>query len=431
VLSYRVCAHHRADGELAVLIAIAKTLVAPLELPELLHGVLHTIVQVLEQADIGAIMLWDQPAGLFKPIAAIGYDLEILSEIGLRAGESITGKAFDERQTLLLDSPEAVATAMGDMRAFNREVMARAIGSETLPNAAIAAPISASGQRFGVLVLESLEAQRSFSESTMPFVQTIADLVALAIDRARLEAHADATRAAQQAERMRSELTASLSHELRMPLATIKGYTTAMMLEDIDWSEEKRAEFLGLIEEACNDMEGMITDILDSSLIQVDELNLSFQSLDLSMLADDVATEVQQRAHKHRLVVDFPGAFPPVIADPRWIKQVFRNILDNAVKYSPGGGLIVIKGEARAEDVVVSVADQGIGISAENLIPLFEKFHRIRSMSTLQIPGTGLGLPIARAIIEAHGGRIWVESQVEQGTSIYFSLPNNQDRSQE
>ncbi len=423
MLSYIVCAHPRTDGELAVLTAIAKTLVAPLELPQLLDGVMHTIVEVLEQADIGAIMLWDQPAGLFKPAAAFGYDLEILNEIGLRAGESITGKAFDERKALLLDSPAAVAQAMADMRSFNREVMTRAIGSETLPNAAIAAPISAGGQRFGVLVLESLTSPLSFNESTLPFVQTIADLVALAIDRARLEAHADATRAAQQAERMRSELTASLSHELRMPLATIKGYTTAMMLDDVDWSDEKRAEFLFLIEEACNDMEGMITDILDSSLIQVDELNLTFQPIDLSNLADEVATEVQLRAENHRLVVDFPGTFPAVHADPRWIRQVFRNILDNAVKYSPGGGLIVIKGETREEDAVVSIADQGIGISAENLIPLFEKFHRVRSLSTLQIPGTGLGLPIARAIIEAHGGRIWVESQIEQGTSIYFSLP--------
>jgi K+-sensing histidine kinase KdpD len=300
--------------------------------------------------------------------------------------------------------------------------MLRAIGHETSPCSAVAAPISAGTQRFGVLVLESLEPQNAFTEDNLPFVQTIADLVALAIGRARLEAHADATRAAHQAERMRSELTASLSHELRMPLATIKGYTTAMMLEDVNWTDDKRYEFLELIEEACNDMEGMITDILDSSVIQVDGLNLNFQTVDLPSLADEIATEVQYRANLHRLVVDFPSNFPAVEADPRWIKQVFRNILDNAVKYSPEGGLIVIKGEAREEDVVVSVADQGIGISAEDLIPLFEKFHRVRSLSTLQIPGIGLGLPIARAIIEAHGGRIWVESQIGEGTSIYFSL---------
>jgi two-component system sensor histidine kinase VicK len=121
--------------------------------------------------------------------------------------------------------------------------------------------------------------------------------------------------------------------------------------------------------------------------------------------------------------VDFPTDFPIVEADPRWIKQVFRNILDNAVKYSTDGGLIVIKGQARTADVVVSVADQGIGISSEDVIPLFEKYFRVRTVATLHVPGTGLGLPIARAIVEAQGGRIWVESKVGEGTTVFFSLP--------
>jgi signal transduction histidine kinase len=216
---------------------------------------------------------------------------------------------------------------------------------------------------------------------------------------------------------------ATLSHELRMPLATIKGYSTAMLMDEVRWSEEKRVEFLQLIEEACNEMEGMIQDILDSSLIEVDQLNLECQALRLPAIAGEVALEVQHRSEIHRPVVDFPEDFPVVQGDPRWIKQVFRNIADNAVKYSPDGGLIVIKGEVRPADVVVSVADQGIGISSEDLIPLFEKYFRVRSASTLHVAGTGLGLPIARAIVEAHGGRIWVESKAGEGTTILFSLP--------
>jgi two-component system sensor histidine kinase VicK len=110
---------------------------------------------------------------------------------------------------------------------------------------------------------------------------------------------------------------------------------------------------------------------------------------------------------------------------------VFRNILDNAVKYSPDGGLIVSHADVRPTDVVVSTSDQGIGISSENLIPLFEKYFRVRSAATLHISGTGLGLPIARAIVEAHGGRIWVESREGEGTTISFSLPRPREAAME
>jgi K+-sensing histidine kinase KdpD len=415
----------RLASELKALTEVAKTLSSPTELPILLDAVMRTIIEVLEQADIGAIMLWDQPSGLFRPIAAFGYDIEILKESGLRAGESITGKVYDENRACLLYTAEEVAQAMTNMRPHNQQVMMRAIGAEILPQCAIAAPISAGEHRFGVLILETIHDHKKFIQNDLHFVQTLADLIALAIDRARLETKADAVREARQAERMRAEVMAALSHELRMPLATIKGYTTAMLLDELQWNEEKRTEFLHLIEEACDDMEGMLKGILDSSLIEVERLELERQPTRMQYIAYDQATELQQRSKVHTLMADFPPDFPTVEADPRWIKQVFRNIIDNAVKYSPEGGLIVVKGEVRQADVVVSVADQGIGISPENLIPLFEKYFRVRSTTSLHISGTGLGLPIARAIIEAHGGRIWVESKVGEGTTVLFSLPRS------
>jgi K+-sensing histidine kinase KdpD len=287
----------------------------------------------------------------------------------------------------------------------------------------VAAPIAVGDQKLGVLVLETLNHSSEFTEHDLPFAQTLADLIALTLDRERLKVRADAVREARRAEHTRSEVMATLSHELRMPLATIKGYATALLLDEVTWSETKRKDFLELIEEACNDMEGMIQDILDSSMIEVDRLRIEYLPVHLPDIAREIATEVQHRSKLHRPVVDFSTDFPIVEADPRWVKQVFRNILDNAVKYSPDGGLIVIKGEARSADVVVSISDQGIGISPEDLIPLFEKYFRVRSAATLHVPGTGLGLPIARALIQAHGGHIWVESRVGEGTTIFFSLP--------
>ncbi|RME87186.1 MAG: GAF domain-containing protein [Anaerolineae bacterium] len=417
----RIRAH--VSDELAALTEVAKTLTAPAELPELLDAVLKTIIRVLEQADIGAIMLWDQSEGAFLAAAAAGYNLEILQESRLHAGESITGKVFDEGRARLFNSAEEVALAMENLRPFNRRIVARALGSEALPQASVAAPIIAGEQKFGVLVLETLDSHKQFPPETLAFVQTLADLIALAIDRARSEARAKAAREARQADRMRAEVMAALSHELRMPLATIKGYATALLMDEVQWSDEKRREFLRQIEEACNDMEGMIQDILDTTLIEVNQLRLEYQPLRLVHIAREIASEVRRRSDRHRPVVDFPSTFPIIEADPRWIRQVFRNIVDNAIKYSPNGGLIVIRGEARPADVVISVSDQGVGIPPENLITLFEKYFRVRATSTLHVPGTGLGLPIARAIIEAHGGRIWVKSKVGEGTTVYFTLP--------
>jgi K+-sensing histidine kinase KdpD len=413
----------KLQRQLYALTEVAKTLTLPLELPELLNAVIRKIIGVIEPAEVGAVMLWDQSAGVFRPAAAFGYDSHALSELGLRAGEAITGKVFDDGVGRLLSTPDQVADAMADMRLSNRAVMVRALGSDVLPRCTLAAPITVGTKKFGVLVLETIKGPMVFSESDLPFLQTISDLVALAIDRDRLAAQADAVREERQAERMRSEVLATLSHELRMPLTAIQGYSSALLMDEVDWSEEKRQNFLRLIEEESENMHSMLEDILDSSLIDVDQLIIEQQPVRLHHLARDIAAEIQHRTQSHRIIVDFPEKFPILEVDPRWIKQVFRNILDNAVKYSPQGGLVFIRGEERVSDVMIMIADQGMGISPEDLIPLFERYFRVRTATNLHIPGTGLGLPIARAIIEAHGGRIWVESKLGEGTTIYFSLP--------
>jgi len=329
-----------------------------------------------------------------------------------------------DRQPLRLQSLAAeVAEAMADMREVNRQIMARSIDTPDLPRCTIAAPIMVHNYKFGSLVLETIEGPATFTVDDLPFVQTLADLIALAIDRARLDAKADAVRASQQADRMRAEVMAVLSHQLRMPLTAIKGYASALLLDEVDWSEGKRKEFLGYIEEESDSMASMITEMLDSALIEVGQLRLDRQPLRLQSLAAEVAEELQRRTEIHNLIVDFPADFPLVEADPQWLKQVLRNILDNAIKYSPEGGLIVIRGQLRAQDVVISVSDQGRGISPEDLIPLFEKYFRVRSSDGVPVAGTGLGLPVARSIVEAHGGRIWAESKLSEGTTLSFSLP--------
>jgi K+-sensing histidine kinase KdpD len=423
MLSEEIKEAEHLSRQLHALTEIAKTLTSPLELPELLDAVMYRIVGVLEPAEVGVIMLWDQSAGLFRSAACFGFDKQIMKEMGLRAGESITGKVYDECKARMIRTPTEVAEMMADMRLANRRVMARALGSHALPKCTIAAPLTVGEQKYGVLVLETLRGPAEFEPDDLTFVQTIADLIALAIDRARLETRADAIREAQQADRLRSEVMATLSHQLRLPLSAVKGYATALMLDEVGWSDAKRKEFLELIDEECDSMQSMIKELLDSSLIDVGQMSLELQPMRLQYMARDIALDFQRRYEKHRIIVDFPSDFPILEIDPRWMKQVFRNVLDNAIKYAPGGGLIVVRGEIRPSVVVIGVSDQGIGISPEDLIPLFEKYFRGHANNGFRVPGTGLGLPVARSIIEAHGGRIWAESKVSQGTTIYFSIP--------
>jgi K+-sensing histidine kinase KdpD len=418
-----VLAVDRITDEFHALAEVAKTLTSPLPLPELLDHALDCIHKIIPPAEVGAVMLWDEPAGLFRPAASQGFNPQAFKHIGLRQGEAITGKVFDRGKLSLLCSQEEVEEAMLDMRPANRTAFSAALGSGVLPKCILAAPLMVGKTKYGVLVLQTITGEVVFTPKDIPFVQMITDLLAMAIERAFLEEKADEVRQAREAERMRSDLMATLSHELRLPLTAIKGYSTALLLSEVGWSIEKQREFLQLIEDACENMEVMLKNILDSSLMDVSQINLELQPVRIQHLAREIVTEFQHRSESHHFIVDIPGNFPIVDADPHWIRQVFRNILDNAIKYSPESGLIVLRGEIRTQDVVISVADQGVGISPEDQIPLFEKYFRGRSSAGYHIPGTGLGLPVARAIIERHGGRIWVESKLGEGTTLYFSLP--------
>ncbi|MDH3675860.1 MAG: ATP-binding protein [Anaerolineae bacterium] len=416
----------RQTNQLEILAEVAKTLTIPMDLPELLEAVINKITEVLDPANFGVVLLWDPFERLFRPLAAGGrdlHDLQTLRQLELREGEGIAGKVYAEGVARIFSSPADIAEMIADMLLANAPGWAQAYGLDKLPQSMVAVPLCASDHKFGVLMLGSLQGPAVFAQSDVPFIQTLADLIALAIDRALLEAEAIAIREEKQTDRFKAEAMAALSHELRISLATIKGYSTALLLEEISWSEEKHHEFLQLIDGECENLETMINDILDSSLIDAGQLILAHQPVRLERLASEVVGEMQPRSETHRLVIDFPPDFPLVDADPVRLRQVLRNIIDNSIKYSPKGGLVVIRGEIRPTDVVISVADQGVGLSPEDIIPLFDKYFRVKSAVGYHVPGTGLGLPVVRAVIEAHGGRVWAESKVGEGTTLYFSIP--------
>jgi PAS domain S-box-containing protein len=222
---------------------------------------------------------------------------------------------------------------------------------------------------------------------------------------------------------MKSQLLSTVSHELRTPLASIKGFATTLLREDVEWEEESRREFLSIIDEESDRLTELIGNLLDMSRIEAGTLRVEPEPTDLGPLIQETAAEFQMMTHDHQIEVLLASALPLVMADPRRARQVLRNLVENAIKYSPQGGPITISASADASSVQTSVSDQGIGIEPSHLDSVFDRFYQVDSASTRRVGGSGLGLSICKAIVEAHNGTIWVESQSGRGSTFYFTLP--------
>ena len=226
-----------------------------------------------------------------------------------------------------------------------------------------------------------------------------------------------------EAEEMKSTFISVISHELKTPVALIKGYADTLRREDACWDAETLKEGLAVIEEESDRLARLIDNLLDASRIQAGVLKLELGDVRLAELAARVVEGFRLRTDVHRFELDFPADLPLVLADEERLRQVLNNLVDNAIKYSPDGGTIRVGGWAEPEGVIVYVADQGIGIPLADQQKLFQRFYRLDSSVRRRTQGAGLGLFLSKAIVEAHGGRIWLRSEPGKGTTVFFSLP--------
>jgi signal transduction histidine kinase len=410
------------DQKLSVIFELARLLVTERDLDIMLPRFLSSLIEIFEAADAGVIRLYEPDDDRLTVKAAQGYNLDALNEIPLSPGETTSGQAFQAGQVKLFPTPDSIVAARASMTPENRRMFAKATDGLGQSQSVISMPL-ATGQKIGVLTLENRRRPGSFAPVDLPFWKAVADLIALAIENARLTQEFQEIQALSEANRLKAELISTLAHEMRTPLTSIKGFSTALLMEEANFSVETQREFLQIIDEECDILQNLIHDLLESSIIDAGLLRIEPQPVRLPRLAQGVVHDIAHQTEKHRLLLDFPPDLPLVDADPQRVAQVLRNLLDNAVKYSPDGGLIVVRGEVREDEVVISVADQGVGIAPEDLNRLFEKFFRVKSGLGRHVVGSGLGLPICRTIVESHGGRIWAESKVGQGTTLYFTLP--------
>ena len=234
-------------------------------------------------------------------------------------------------------------------------------------------------------------------------------------------------------EEIKSTFTSIISHELKTPVALIKGYAQTLARPDAAWDAETARQSLQVIEEEADRLESLINNLLDVSRIQASGLRLDYADVNLERLARKVVEAYRTQTADHQLEVDFPAALPLVWGDEERLRQVLTNLVSNAIKYSPQGGLIRIggwleqpEGAADHTRVVLYIADQGIGIPTADLPKIFDRFYRVDSSLRRSTAGAGLGLYLAKAIVEAHGGQIWAHSEPGKGTTFFIGLPVEQ-----
>jgi two-component system, OmpR family, phosphate regulon sensor histidine kinase PhoR len=237
----------------------------------------------------------------------------------------------------------------------------------------------------------------------------------------RMEVAVDITEL-KEMERMKDDMISAVSHEMRTPLTAMLGYTSFLLENVVDQTQQR--EFLSTIHKETERLNDLINNFLDLQRMKAQQVMFCFEALAVQPLLAESAALFAGVSKIHRLTVDVPSDLPPVFSDEAQMHHVLNNLLSNAIKYSPKGGDIIL-GARREEDDTVTlwVRDEGIGIAPEILDKVFDKFYQVDSGDRRSSRGTGLGLALARGIVNAHGGRIWVESTVGKGSTFYVSLP--------
>ncbi|HUJ08499.1 MAG TPA: ATP-binding protein [Verrucomicrobiae bacterium] len=227
-----------------------------------------------------------------------------------------------------------------------------------------------------------------------------------------------------QFENTRREFVANVSHELRTPLSIIKGYVETL-LDDQPADPNTARQFLETIQRHSRRLEALIADLLSISALESQQARLNLELISLHTAARSVMDELSRQAQEKSITVSLkiPEQFPPARADAQRLHQVFFNLLDNAVNYTQAGGHISITARERDGFIETAVADNGPGIAPEHLAHVFERFYRVDKARSRELGGTGLGLSIVKHIVQAHGGRVWAESELEKGSTFYFTLP--------
>jgi len=290
----------------------------------------------------------------------------------------------------------------------------------------LALPMQYEEQLLGVIYVFRHSDAGGFSDRDLHVLDVFARQAAGALQQGRATAAmlAEKTRL----EEMQNTFVSIVSHELQTPVAIIKSYAATLAREDATWPPETIQRVSRNIEEECDRLTRLISDLLDLSRIQAGRVAMRVGSVELPQLVSEVIDQLAPRAPKHSLRSTFTPTFPLVRGDTDQLRRALFNLVQNAIKYSPQGGEVLIAGEVRTIDdrvfAVVRVIDRGVGIPPGEQERIFDRFHRADTRLSRTTAGVGLGLYITRSIVEGHGGQIWAESEGEgRGSTFTIVLP--------
>jgi signal transduction histidine kinase len=428
-------------GYLRTLLQLGQTLNVSLDLSQVLHIVIEQVVQFV-RAERGFILLVEEKTGRVWGKATHGIDPTAI-EAALNGHDpgnrpeisrTIVEQALRERCVVLSTN------AMEDPRFASRTSVRLAHVRSVL-----CVPLIAQGRLLGIIYLDNRIRTGVFSDHDAEMLEAFANQAAVAVENARLydnlrrsleerlrlqqELHENETRrrALEEANRLKSDFIGFLSHELRNPLTTIRGYAQTLSVGDGSLEPVVRKEFLETIEAECDRVLNLINELLDSARLEANRpLALNTRPLDIASLLQKQAQAQQfynYWTQAHCMVVDIAPDLPEVLADEDKVNQIMANLLSNAIKYSPEGGPITMTARPANGGVEIMVRDEGVGMSDEQQSLLFGKYERLEREEIRNISGAGLGLYLTRRLVELHGGTISCRSVPGQGSAFTVFLP--------
>ena len=403
----------RSELEQGVIAEAGAVLASSLNYEQTLAAIARLIVPRV--TDLCAVDIMDDPDLVrltWTPADPVKVSVcERLSALPLRRRHLLSWSAYETKKTVLLSE---LGPEQWEATAQNPEHLQ--LLREMAPRSAVVAPMFSTRGVFGALVLASSKPGR-FQSRDVGFANELARRAALAIENARLY------EAAQRATRARDEVLGIVAHDVRNPLATIR--LVANVLEHqlrASGSDKAATKNVDTIVRSVDRADRLIQDLLDTTRIEAGALSVAPEAMSaLEVLAD--AVEAQRplaSSASLELRLEAAGALPQIWADRGRVLQVLENLIGNAIKFTQAGGCITVGAEPRPGEVLFSVADAGASIPAESLPRLFDRFWQAKRADR---QGAGLGLPICKGIVEAHRGRIWVESAPNRGTTFYFTIP--------